>query len=128
MLKFISIVVLLALLTVIFITPIRNHIAGLFYGTQQKHEMEVEEIETKITKRKSEIHDEVLGHRLKSLNKTKQIQTALKNAGFYKGEIDGKIGHQTRVAIQSFQKAKDLDTDGIVGPKTWEELSKYLKD
>ena len=125
MLKFISIVVLLAILIVIFISPIRNHITGLFHADQAKFKMRNEKIQIE---RKIDVHDEVLGYRLKTLNRTKQIQMALKKAGFYKGEIDGKIGHQTRVAIQSFQKAKGLDPDGIVGPKTWEELSKYLKD
>ena len=125
MLKFISIVVLLVLLTIIFIPPIRNHITGLFHADQAKFKMGNEKIQIE---KKIDVHDEVLGYRLKTLNRTKQIQMALKKAGFYKGEIDGKIGHQTRVAIQSFQKAKGLDPDGIVGPKTWEELSKYLKD
>ena len=63
-----------------------------------------------------------------SLDRMRQIQMALKKAGFYTGEIDGKMGHQTRIAIESFQKTKGLKPDGIVGPKTWEELIKYLKN
>jgi peptidoglycan hydrolase-like protein with peptidoglycan-binding domain len=59
---------------------------------------------------------------------TKQIQIALKKAGFYEGKIDGVIGRQTRKAVRAFQKSKGLNPDGVVGPKTWEELSKYLKD
>lgn len=54
------------------------------------------------------------------------IQRALKNAGFYEGAIDGKIGPKTKAAIEAFQKAKGLVVDGKVGPKTWLELSKYL--
>ena len=61
-------------------------------------------------------------------DKTKQIQTALKKAGFYKGEIDGKIGPRTKAAIRAFQKAKKLNPDGVVGAKTWEELKRYLKN
>ena len=61
-------------------------------------------------------------------DKTKQIQFALKKAGFYKGAIDGKIGSQTRRAIREFQKSKGLKPDGIIGQKTWEELSKFLKN
>jgi len=56
----------------------------------------------------------------------KDIQTALKNAGFYTGGIDGKIGPMTKKAIEDFQKAKGLQVDGKVGPKTWEVLSPYL--
>ena len=59
-------------------------------------------------------------------NRNKDIQTALKNAGFYNGNVDGKIGSKTKKAIEEFQKAKGLKADGKVGPKTWTELSKYL--
>lgn len=55
-----------------------------------------------------------------------QIQQALKNAGFYQGPIDGKIGSQTREAIQNFQAANGLKVDGVVGKQTWEKLSLYL--
>ncbi|MDO8661865.1 MAG: peptidoglycan-binding domain-containing protein [Candidatus Omnitrophota bacterium] len=55
-----------------------------------------------------------------------EIQRALKNAGFYTGAIDGKIGAKTKKAIAAFQKANGLTGDGKVGPKTWGALSKYL--
>jgi len=58
--------------------------------------------------------------------RNKDIQKALKNAGFYTGAIDGKIGPRTKNAIMEFQKAKALKIDGKVGPKTWVELEKYL--
>ncbi len=52
------------------------------------------------------------------------IQTALKNAGFYAGNIDGKIGPKSKKAIEDFQKANGLKVDGKVGPKTWEAMNK----
>ena len=60
------------------------------------------------------------------LSRNKDIQTALKAANFYTGNIDGKIGPKTKRAIVEFQKAKGLKADGRVGPKTWMELEKYL--
>ena len=54
-----------------------------------------------------------------------EIQTALKNAGFYMGNIDGKIGPKSKRAIEEFQKAHNLKVDGKVGPKTWEAMNKY---
>jgi len=54
-----------------------------------------------------------------------EIQTALKNAGFYAGNIDGKIGPKSKQAIEDFQKANGLKVDGKVGPKTWEAMGKY---
>jgi peptidoglycan hydrolase-like protein with peptidoglycan-binding domain len=57
---------------------------------------------------------------------TQEIQTALKNAGFYKGAVDGKSGPMTKKAIEEFQKANALKVDGKVGTKTWAVLSKHL--
>jgi peptidoglycan hydrolase-like protein with peptidoglycan-binding domain len=57
----------------------------------------------------------------------KDIQLALKNAGFYNGHIDGKIGKSTKKAIREFQKANGLKADGIVGKETKEKLAGYLK-
>jgi peptidoglycan hydrolase-like protein with peptidoglycan-binding domain len=56
----------------------------------------------------------------------KEIQTALKNAGYYAGSIDGKLGPKTKKAIEEFQKANDLKVDGKVGAKTWNLLSRHL--
>ncbi len=54
------------------------------------------------------------------------IQTALKNAGYYTGTVDGKLGPMTKEAIEEFQKANGLEADGRVGPKTWAALRKHL--
>ena len=56
-----------------------------------------------------------------------EIQKALKNAGFYNGNIDGKIGPNTEKAVKDFQAANGLKADGVVGSKTKSLLSKYLK-
>jgi peptidoglycan hydrolase-like protein with peptidoglycan-binding domain len=56
----------------------------------------------------------------------KEIQAALKKAGYYAGSIDGTLGPKSKNAIEEFQKAHGLTADGKVGPKTWAELSKYL--
>lgn len=55
-----------------------------------------------------------------------KIQQALKNAGYYSGAIDGKIGKKTTEAIKKFQEANGLKVDGVVGSKTWNALSQYL--
>ncbi len=61
----------------------------------------------------------------KNLSK-KDIQKALKNAGYYDGAIDGKIGPRTRSAIKAFQGDKGLKADGIPGAQTKDKLVKYL--
>lgn len=57
--------------------------------------------------------------------RVREIQTCLKNAGFYKGEVDGVKGRKTRAAIRKFQAENGLAADGVVGKRTWEALSKY---
>jgi peptidoglycan hydrolase-like protein with peptidoglycan-binding domain len=56
----------------------------------------------------------------------KAIQQALKNAGLYKGKIDGEIGPKTKKAIETFQSQNNLKMDGKVGAKTWKAMSAYL--
>ncbi len=57
---------------------------------------------------------------------TRRIQQALKNAGFYAGEVDGHMGPKTKQAVKDFQKANELTADGVVGRKTWIRLGSHL--
>ena len=61
----------------------------------------------------------------KTKERTKDIQLALKNAGYYKGSIDGVKGKATKKAVRDFQEDNGLTPDGIVGKKTWDLLSKH---
>lgn len=56
---------------------------------------------------------------------TREIQQALKNAGFYQGAVDGKMGSMTREAVREFQQVHGLSPDGKVGRQTWAKLSAY---
>lgn len=56
----------------------------------------------------------------------KQIQMALRNAGYYDGSVDGKIGPKTKAAVKKFQSDMGLKADGIAGKNTREKLVKYL--
>ena len=51
-------------------------------------------------------------------NEVRQIQTKLKQLGYYKNSIDGIYGSDTKKAVISFQKSCGLKADGIAGPKT----------
>lgn len=47
-----------------------------------------------------------------------EIQSRLKEWGYYGGEVDGIFGTATKNAVIKFQKANGLIPDGIVGSKT----------
>lgn len=47
-----------------------------------------------------------------------QIQTKLKNWGYYTGGVDGNFGYQTYLAVKKFQSKNGLSADGVVGDKT----------
>lgn len=53
-----------------------------------------------------------------------ELQTSLKEKGFYTGAIDGDFGPNTEKAVKAFQKSKRITPDGIVGNTTY----KYLVD
>lgn len=48
----------------------------------------------------------------------KQIQTKLKNWGYYTGAVDGVYGTQTKNAVIYFQRKNGLTADGVAGPAT----------
>jgi len=56
-----------------------------------------------------------------------KVQTALRNAGFDVGLIDGKMGPRTRKALKEFQEANGLPADGRLDKQTWELLKEYVE-
>lgn len=53
-------------------------------------------------------------------NKVRELQTLLKI------KVDGHFGPATEKAVLAFQDQRNLETDGIVGLKTWEKLKSSL--
>jgi len=62
----------------------------------------------------------------KPVKTARDIQRALKNAGYYTGPIDGKLGPKSRKAIKEFQSDNGLKVDGVAGKKTKAALGTYL--
>jgi N-acetylmuramoyl-L-alanine amidase len=52
----------------------------------------------------------------------RQIQTRLKNWGYYNGSVDGMFGSRTAAAVRYFQRSNGLAVDGICGPQTLRAL------
>lgn len=57
-----------------------------------------------------------------------QLQTDLKQLGYYYGSITGKFGDLTEKAVKEFQKAKGLNADGVAGRKTLDMIETAIKD
>lgn len=45
-------------------------------------------------------------------------QARLSQLGFYKGDVDGKFGYSTYLAVRAFQKMNGLKVDGVIGVMT----------
>ena len=58
----------------------------------------------------------------------KYLQMNLNGLGYSCGSTDGKYGAKTVQAVKAFQKAYDLDVDGIAGDKTQGEICSIIKD
>jgi peptidoglycan hydrolase-like protein with peptidoglycan-binding domain len=90
---------------------------SLAKATQEKETPRV--LAKRVSKKK------VIGE-IKSRPKAKQVQIALKNAGYEPGSIDGRMGKQTREAIKAFQRANNLSVTGKADRQTWNLLREYL--
>jgi len=55
-------------------------------------------------------------------NEVIQIQTRLKNWGYYTGTIDGVYGYETYRAVRQFQSKNGLTVDGVAGSATLSAL------
>jgi N-acetylmuramoyl-L-alanine amidase len=52
----------------------------------------------------------------------RQIQTRLKQWGYYNGSVDGIYGSATKSAVASFQNKNGLTADGVAGPATLSKI------
>ncbi len=55
----------------------------------------------------------------------RQLQTRLKELGYYTGSVDGSYGQGTTNAVKAFQAANKLQADGIAGKTTQDTLYSY---
>ena len=51
-------------------------------------------------------------------NKVSEVQSKLKQGGYYDGTLDGVYGAKTFEAVKLFQRKNGLKVDGVVGPQT----------
>ena len=62
--------------------------------------------------------EETLSRYGSSGSEVRNIQTKLKNWGYYAGSVDGIYGSRTVAAVKSFQRKNGLTADGVAGAST----------
>lgn len=109
------------------IQSLRNQVSAL--ESQVPAKTEETSSSEQVSAKSSEVPAESLDKtgEAKQWPNARQIQAALKNAGYYQGVIDGKLGKKTRQAVKDFQKANNLSVDGKVGKKTWAALKEFIQ-
>jgi len=107
------------------VEDLKNQVARLEAQLQEK-DQEINNLREALLSMQDKSARQIVAPEVKPMPTVAEIQTALKNAGFDPGPIDGKMGKKTKEAIKAFQKANGLQADGKVGSKTWELLSAYL--
>lgn len=54
-----------------------------------------------------------------------RVQEALKQSGHYKGPIDGKYDADVKTAVEAYQKANNMEADGVAGAATMDKMGAY---
>ena len=54
-----------------------------------------------------------------------RLQSALRDSGYYEGDIDGVYSEEVKDAVEALQSDEGLNVDGVAGPATMDELSIY---
>ena len=68
-------------------------------------------------------HSDMMGQsNMSGQSDIRSLQQALRDKGFDPGPIDGRLGPQTRQALQSFQRSKNITASGELDNETSQQL------
>lgn len=98
------------------LTVTENLAAGLAFSLSYPEEYQLAQVEDNTTTPKPTLIPGSQG------TEVEQLQTKLKQLGYFEGEVNGVYDENTRLAVEAFQRSEALTADGIVGLGTWEKL------
>lgn len=104
--KFLMFLIVIVVAGFFFFEPIKAHFADLFPDQASKEERQF------------------VGTVSGQNPRVEEIQRMLKELGFYKWFVDGKMGQETRNALKAFQKKNNLNATGRADSKTLNALQK----
>ncbi len=92
--------------------PGNKTLSALYHGTSAANTVDGKKTASVVAKNSKSITYGMTG------DKVKNLQRLLRDAGYYKGSVDGTFGDLLLIAVKRYQWAKGLRGDGIAGPKT----------
>ncbi len=54
-----------------------------------------------------------------------RLQESLKQSGHYKGQVDGKYDADVKKAVEAYQRANNMEADGVAGAATMDRMGAY---
>ncbi|PYZ92535.1 glycoside hydrolase [Salipaludibacillus keqinensis] len=61
-------------------------------------------------------------------SQVRELQTRLKDLGYYTSSVDGSFGPLTVQAVRQLQSQTNISVDGVFGPQTYRELEKGISN
>jgi membrane-bound lytic murein transglycosylase B len=94
---------------------LRNHFVIKRYNNATAYSLAVGHLADRLRGGGGFAHAWPNGERPLTADESVELQKHLARAGYYEGEIDGKIGPASRAAIRAFQSGRGLIADGFAG-------------
>jgi membrane-bound lytic murein transglycosylase B len=101
---------------------LRNHFVIKRYNNSTAYSLAVGHLADRIMGAEDFVQSWPNGERPLSQAELEELQRHLAEAGYYNGEIDGKLGPASREAIRAFQSRRGMTADGFGGVRLLETL------